>query len=159
MNAIGNWGTAIAAGAQIAGGVAGQNAAKYNAGMQQQITNDQIAATKIKQRKDVGAQISTRAGSGVVIDDGSPILALEDTLRIHEMDLDALRRTGQLRVHQEQQRGQAAFMSGLTGAANTFLTKSYYDTMKANALKINNPSTNYDPMPHATKTWKGLVNG
>jgi len=102
---------------------------KENEALARQATEDKLREKRRRITRDLGTQRSQFLSSGVELE-GSPLLVLEETLRLGEEDLTAIKTTGTSQERQAKLRGRAARTKGrgalfgsLFKAGSTLLTK------------------------------------
>ena len=138
MSAVGGMsaGTAVAAGASLAGGVAqgmaAKSAADYNAaatelqGQQARVRGDMDAANLArKQQQKTGALKSSLSGSGVEMNRGSAAKIQEDAAYMQKLDQSTLEYNTQMNVWgyeveeiNQKARGKNALMSGIVSGVS-----------------------------------------
>lgn len=130
-------GAAISAGSSILSGIQQNNAAKKQASLAQQQANLQAnqEITDAKRYRD--RQVVAYLKSGVAVDSGSPLLAMQETLDTAATNARNIRASGAANASILKQQGRNALVSGLiTGTADvaggytsykTLQTKGYID--------------------------------
>jgi len=91
---------------------------------------DRLKEQKRLNRQRVGSARAGFAASGVAVDEGSPLLVLEETIRLGEEDLQAIERGSDAKIRNAVIRRGAArtksttsLLSGIFSAGSTLLTK------------------------------------
>ena len=115
-------GNALNIAGTLASGFSQFQTANENAALSRQATNDKLREKNRKLDRTLANQRVLALTSGVDLE-GSPLLALEETLRIGEQDLDAISRTGKSRERAQRTKGRGALFGSLFKAGSTLLTK------------------------------------
>jgi len=106
----------------LASGFSQFKTAEDNAALINQATSDKLREKNRKLDRRLAQQRVDVVSSGVELE-GSPLLALEETLRIGEQDLDAIQKTGKGQERAQRTKGRGALFGSLFKAGTTLLTK------------------------------------
>lgn len=105
--------TAISAGSQIFSGIQQNKEAKKQAALAQEAANRQAAEEEAQAKRYRNRQVVAYLKSGVSVDTGSPLLAMQETLDTAATNAANIRATGAANASILKRQGRNALVSGI----------------------------------------------
>lgn len=110
---------ALSAGSQIYSGIQQNKEAKKQAALAQEQANRQAADEETNAKRYRNRQVVAYLKSGVAVDSGSPLLAMQETLDTAATNAANIRATGATNASLLKRQGRNALVSGLISGAGS----------------------------------------